>query len=106
MSPPGSPGGQTASINSSNLTAKQYFCVNLSKFIIELIGTSVFTMLFYMMNGRYSSVLLSLWVITLFGMNISGAHYNPCITIAQMIRKTSSFGSRRRRLLGLMYIIA
>jgi len=102
MSPPGSPSGQSAS--SSNLSTRQYFCVNLSKFVIEMIGTAVFTMFFYMLNGRYSSMLLSLWVITLFGMNISGAHYNPCITLAQMVRKSSSFG--RRRLLGIMYLVA
>lgn len=102
MSPPGSPGGH--SVGSSNLSARQYFCVNLSKFVIEMTGTAVFTMFFYMLNGRYSSMLLSLWVITLFGMNISGAHFNPCITLAQMVRRSSSFG--RRRLLGIMYIVA
>lgn len=102
MSPPGSPGSRSA--GSSNLSTRQYFCVNLSKFVIEMIGTAVFTMFWYMLNGRYSSMLLSFWVITLFGMNISGAHYNPCITLAQMVRKSSSFG--RRRLLGIMYLFA
>ena len=102
MSPPGSPGGR--STGSSNLSARQYFCVNLSKFVIEMVGTAMFTMFFYMLNGRYSSMLLSYWVITLFGMGISGAHFNPCITLAQMVRKSSSFG--RRRLLGIIYLVA
>ena len=79
MSPPGSPAGR--SNGSSNLSARQYFCVNLSKFIIEMMGTMVFTIVFHMYNGRYEGVLMSLWVLTLFGMNLSGAHYNPCITL-------------------------
>ena len=49
-------------------------------------------------------MLLSLWIITLFGFDISGAHYNCCITLAQMFRKTKTkMGSSR--LLGIMYII-
>jgi glycerol uptake facilitator-like aquaporin len=49
-------------------------------------------------------MLLGVWIITLFGLAISGAHYNPAITLAIMLRKKSNFGSRR--LLGIMYITA
>lgn len=80
MSPPGSPSGRSA--GSSNLSAKQYFCVNLSKFIIEIMGTAVFTMFFYMMQGRFTSMFMAMWIMTLFGINISGAHFNPCVTVA------------------------
>lgn len=80
MSPPGSPNSR--STGSSNLSAKQYFLVNLSKFVIELIGTAFFTMFFYMMAGRFTSMFMAMWIITLFGINISGSHYNPSITVA------------------------
>ena len=49
-------------------------------------------------------MLLGMWIITLFGVAISGAHFNPAITLAIMLRKNSNFGSRR--LLGIMYIVA
>jgi glycerol uptake facilitator-like aquaporin len=46
-----------------------------------------------------------MWVLTLFGEAISGAHYNPAITLVFMLRKNSShFGSRRLK--GLFYIVA
>lgn len=47
-SPPGSPGRY--SLNSSNLTIKQYILVNLSKFIVEMIGTAVLG-IFYLNIG-------------------------------------------------------
>lgn len=43
-----------------------------------------------------------MWVVTLFGQAISGAHFNPAVTLVFMLRKNSSFGSRR--LLGIIYI--
>lgn len=105
MSPPHSPSAHSG--GSSNLSAKQYFCVNLSKFVIEIIGTALFTTMFYMLTGRYSAILLSLWIITLFGMNISGAHFNPCITLSQMLRRSSQSSTfKKRRMLGIMYLVA
>lgn len=47
-SPPGSPGRY--SLNSSNLTIKQYILVNFSKFIVEMIGTAVLG-IFYLNIG-------------------------------------------------------
>lgn len=70
-----------------------------------MIGTAIFTMFFYMMQGRFTSMFMALWVLTLFGLTISGSHFNPCVTLAQMIRKKTTFG-RKRRLLGIMYITA
>lgn len=48
--------------------------------------------------------MLGMWIITLFGQAISGAHYNPAVTIVFMLRKNSTLGSRR--MLGIMYIVA
>ena len=50
-----------------------------------------------------NSGVLGAWVITLFGVAISGAHFNPAVTVVFMLRKHSSFGSRR--LLGILYIV-
>lgn len=47
---PVSPGGR--SIESNALTIKQYFLVNLSRFIIELGGTAVLSITLSAMNNR------------------------------------------------------
>ena len=104
MSPPGSP-GKNYSLNSSNLSLKAYFLVNLSKFIVEMIGTAVLGIFWLMIGDQQVGLLLGYWVLTLFGEAISGAHYNPAITLVFMLRKNSkTFGSRRLK--GLFYIVA
>jgi glycerol uptake facilitator-like aquaporin len=99
-SPPGSPG---ASMTSSMLTTKQYIMVNLSKFVVEVVGTAVLGTFYLLMGNKQAGMLLGAWVITLFGVAISGAHFNPAVTVVFMLRKHSSFGSRR--LLGILYIV-
>lgn len=47
-------------------------------------------------------ILLGYWIITLFGISISGAHFNPAITVAVMLKKDSQFGTRRLK--GLLYM--
>jgi glycerol uptake facilitator-like aquaporin len=42
-------------------------------------------------------MLLGYWVITLFGEAISGAHFNPAVTLVFMLRKNSKFGTRKLR---------
>lgn len=42
-------------------------------------------------------------MITLFAESISGAHFNPAVTIVFMLRKNSSLG--QRRLKGIIYIL-
>lgn len=47
-------------------------------------------------------MLLVIWVLTIFGWKISGAHYNPCISVAYMFRKdVGSFP----RILGIAYSV-
>ena len=45
---------------------------------------------------------MGVWVVILFGIKLSGAHYNPAISIAFMFRKDVG---RFPRLLGIAYII-
>lgn len=103
MSPPASPGKY--SLNSQNLTVQQYFLVNLSKCLVELIGTAVLGIFYLLIGDQQVGMLLGIWVLTLFGEAISGAHYNPAITVVFMLRKNSkTFGSRRLK--GIFYIVA
>ena len=48
------------------------------------------------------ALLLGLWVLIIFGLKISGAHYNPAISLAFMFRKDVG---RFPRPLGIAYII-
>lgn len=103
MSPPGSPGKY--SLNSTNLTNRQYVLVNMSKCIVEMIGTAVMGIFYLVIGDQQVGMLLGMWVLTLFGEAISGAHYNPAITLVFMLRKNSkTFGSRRLK--GILYIAA
>ena len=76
----------------------------MSKFITEFIGTVGVGVFYFSTQGNSSGMLLSLWIITLFGFNISGAHFNTCITLAQMIRKTKT-KMGKSRLMGIIYIV-
>ena len=101
-SPPGSPGRD--SDTSTNLTTKQYILVNLSKFVVEFVGTATLGTIYLLAGAKQAAVMLLYWVLLLFGTSISGGHYNPCVTLVVMVRKNSSFASRR--LLGILFIIA
>lgn len=99
---PRSSGGQ--SLTSTMLTPKQYFLLNLSKFIVELVGTTVIGIFYLAIGDSQAGMLLGYWIINLFALAISGAHFHPGITLATMLRKNSSFGTRRLR--GVIYIVA
>jgi len=79
----------------------------LYKLVFEGIGTMFLTIAFNCsQKGGFSynqtAMLLVIWVLTIFGMRISGAHYNPCISIAYMLKKdTGSFP----RVLGIGYAV-
>ena len=103
-SPPGSPGSH--SINSSNLGAKQYFLVNLSKFIVEMLGTATLGLFYMLIGDQQTGMLLGVWVLSLFGETISGAHYNPAVTLVFMLRKNSPKSFGKNRLKGIIYMVA
>ena len=77
--------------------------INLSKFMYELIGTTSLAIFFPLLGDSQAGILLGLWVITLFAEPISGAHFNPAITLAFMFRKNSTLGTRRLK--GLIYML-
>lgn len=86
------------------MTPKQYFLVNLSKFFYELIGTTAVGIFFPLLGDSQAGILLGLWVLTLFAEPISGAHFNPAITLVFMLRKNSRLGTRRLK--GFIYMFA
>ncbi len=68
------------------------------KLVFEGFGTMFLTITFNcsqkvgMFQYNQTAMLLSIWVLTIFGLRISGAHYNPALSIAHMLRKdTGSF---------------
>ena len=70
-----------------------------------MIGTAVLGVFYLLIGDQQVGLLLGMWVLTLFGEAISGAHYNPAISLVFMLRKNSkTFGSRRLK--GLFYIVA
>ncbi len=52
---------------------------------------------------QQTALLLSIWVLNVFGNRISGGHYNPAVSLANMIRRDNG---KIPRLLGLIYILA
>lgn len=78
--------------------------VNLSRCVVELSGTIMLGIIHSMIGNSQAGMLLGMWVATLFGEAISGSHYNPAVTVVVMLRKNSSFGSRRLK--GILYIVA
>jgi glycerol uptake facilitator-like aquaporin len=76
------------------------------KLIIEFIGTILLTDLYICAtaNTDYLGFVMGVFILLAFGFKISGAHYNPSITVAYMLRKHS--GARfSNRVLGVAYII-
>jgi len=63
-----------------------HFFENLMILIFEAIGTAMVTMLFISSNGHYG-MFIGYFVLMIFGYRITGAHYNPVITLAFMLRK-------------------
>jgi glycerol uptake facilitator-like aquaporin len=81
------------------------------KLIFEAFGTMFLTLAFNcsqkIYNGSFTynqtALLLTMWVLTIFGQRISGAHYNPALSVAHMLRKdVGTFP----RLLAVAYVVA
>lgn len=82
----------------SQLSAGQIIRNSFLKIIFELFGTIFLTLIFnstqnvlVLSDSNFSknqtALLLGLWVMIIFGWKISGAHYNPAISLAFMLRK-------------------
>ena len=76
--------------------------LSLAKLLYEFIGTCLFTMIFVMGAGS-GSLLVSLWVLTVFCWKISGSHFNPAISVAYIFRRDSG---GLPKILALLYVLA
>jgi glycerol uptake facilitator-like aquaporin len=83
------------------LSLKDTIKNSLLKLLFELIGTIFLTILFDV-NAGLIGLLFGLWVLMVFGIRISGAHYNPAISLAVILRRD---GHSFKPLLGIVYII-
>jgi glycerol uptake facilitator-like aquaporin len=83
------------------LSLKDTIKNSLLKLLFELIGTIFLTILFDNKAGLHG-LLFGLWVLMVFGIRISGAHYNPAISLAVILRRD---GRSFKPLLGIVYII-
>ncbi len=70
--------------------------------LFELIGTMLMTLLQTTVYGTSINYVLGVWVLILFSWKISGAHFNPAISLAFMLRKDVG---KFPRPLGLAYIL-
>jgi len=86
------------------VSAKQILNLNLSKFLTEIGGTAILGVFYSLMGDQQSGLFLGVWVLTLWGISISGAHFNPAITFAFMLRKDCQFAKENNKLLGSAYI--
>jgi len=62
------------------------FKVNAARLLYEMVGTSLFTMVFLSCDAGVGRLVLALWVLTVFCWRISGSHFNPAISFAFMLR--------------------
>ena len=103
----------------AHLSFGQILRNSLFKLLIEFLGTMFLTITFnctlykddgYKRNGdgadwafNQTSVFLILWVLTIFGLSISGSHFNPAVSFAMMLKRdTGTFP----RPLGFAYMIS
>ena len=82
----------------------QYFAMNISKFVMEVMGTASLGIFYVMLGDHQIGLLLGHWMVTLFASQISGSHFNPTVTLVQMFRSGPS--AMETKLLGLIYLAA
>lgn len=97
----------------SSMSFCQFVKYSMQKLLFEMFGTMLLSLLFLCSGTPYLlifpigaasqvSLLLGLWVLIVFGYKISGAHYNPAISLAFMFRRDIGHFPRP---LGLAYIL-
>jgi glycerol uptake facilitator-like aquaporin len=53
-------------------------------------------------GGGFLALWLGFFILLIFSARISGSHYNPCVTLAFMLRKDAG---RFNRWIGIAYMI-
>ena len=69
----------------SSMGCCQMLKFSMSKLVMEFVGTLFLTMFFS--TNSDGTILLGLWILTIFFYKISGSHFNPAVSFAMMFRK-------------------
>lgn len=75
-----------------------------AQFGIEVFGTFMLGLFYFTIGSEQEGMLLGFWVVNLFGLEMTGAHFNPIITLGYMMQSNSQFFEKHK--LGIMYFIA
>ena len=78
------------------------FCANLYAIIFELVGTFILAFTYSIVGPNAFAMGIALWFIGLIGGKISGAHVNPAVTLAYMLRPSPN---RLHFCTGLLFIL-
>ena len=78
------------------------FFENLMILIFEALGTGMLAALFTATHGE-NGFIVGFFILLIFSSKISGAHYNPIVTLANMFRKDAG---AFHRWTGILYMIA
>jgi len=78
------------------------FFENLMILIFETLGTGMLAALFVATHGA-NGFIIGFFILLIFSSKISGAHYNPIVTLANMFRKDAG---AFHRWTGILYMIA
>jgi len=97
--------GQPNKVGAARNGAKAFLLVNGTKVLVEFVGTCTLAVFYVLLGDKQPGILLGLWVIMLFGISISGGHFNPAVTLAQMFRKNKDPLFEGSMMLGVVYII-
>ena len=81
---------------------KETCCANIYALIFELVGTFILAFTYSTVGPNPMAMGIALWFIGLIGGKISGAHVNPAVTLAYMIRPSPN---RMHFCLGLFFIL-
>lgn len=96
--------GQPSKTSAARNGTKAFCLVNGTKCLVEFVGTCTLAVFYVLLGDKQPGILLGLWVIMLFGISISGGHFNPAVTLAQMFRKNRDPIFEGSLALGFVYI--
>lgn len=86
----------------AHMSTCQMVKFSMMRLLMELIGTGIFMMIFIAAGMSSYIILLGLWIMTMFAFEISGAQFNPALTLAFIFRRDAI---KMPRSLGLFYML-
>jgi glycerol uptake facilitator-like aquaporin len=87
----------------NTMDSKQVVKHSCVKLMYELIGTGLWSLLFYTCSEQIIVLFFGLWILNSFTIRVSGCHFNPAISLAYSLRKDDKGISRK---LAMAYMIA